>query len=237
MSQFGGTRRADDYGFFGPSKPSGTSGQFGGPPATASPSPAPLAGTNPAFGAPAPAGFDYASQPAFSGPAGQKSGLGAGRVLGLLGIVALLLIAGWFGWTRHQLSQPVQVPATLIGLPLASDPEFEALVLEAEDGVRQQNPGRPAEAAAYGAENQVAVLVLVRGEVRMDQEFTDFAASSGVPGLSSRQEINGASCVADAGGTVAFCVRSSRTLTVEVATIGRSINDAAAAVQEVWRLQ
>ena len=68
MSQFGGPPREDDYGFFGPTKPSASASQFGVTPRSRLRTPRPFAG-NPAFGAPghtvrlAPAGRDLPAAP------------------------------------------------------------------------------------------------------------------------------------------------------------------------------
>lgn len=237
MSQFGGSSREDDYGYFGSAKPGTSSSAFGASP-EAAPKPSsqplsqfgapPLAGTQP-FGTPAPAGFQYAP-PTSAGVVTKKRSRTAKRVL----LVVLTLGAigvGYIFWNIYQVSRPVTLPPTLVGLPMTTDPTLTAATKAAEEGIRGENPGINLGAQSYGSRKSFALLFVTRGRVDVDKELQDLGVKTGPTTV-------GASTCALSTDALAFCMRASRTHSVEVLmSPGTTVEQAAAAVDEAWAAQ
>ena len=228
MSQFGGPPREDDYGFFGPTKPSASASQFGTLPAPPASGTSPVGG-NPSFGAPAPVGFGSPPIPTYAAPA-SPSRPGARTILGVLGVGILVLVGGWFGWAAYQTSKAVVIPSTLGGRPLIQDPSTAALADEALSDIRADNPGLKVEAGIYGTEADLAVLMVARGRLDVDGEWSDI-------GVTSRSTYGKNQCAALPGQQISVCIRTSRTLGVETVLIGGTLEQASAALDEAWRAQ
>ncbi|HYN74701.1 MAG TPA: hypothetical protein VEV13_00725 [Candidatus Limnocylindria bacterium] len=224
MDQFGSMSPSqDDFGYFAPSRTTTSPSPFGSPTAQTD-------GGNPAFGMPSTA----SAGPPITPPA--RSGLTRKGALGLAVLALLLLGGGWFGWETYQARQPLVVPTTLGGLPVSTNPGLQALVAGSEQDLREANTSDHLEVEGYGRKREFTLLVLMRGPVKLDTEFSDFASSSGLQ-LGAQNKVGASTCATDASQTVAYCIRSSRTLTVEVAAIGGTAAQASSEVDEAWALQ
>lgn len=218
MNQFGGGSQfggggSDEYGFFTAPRATGVTNEFG-----ASPS---------AVGAPVGA---FGGPPALtSTPAPPSGAARAGKVVGLVGLVAVLVVGAWFGWRAHQLSQPLVVPPTLSALSPVEGAKAAQLKADLVQEWQQENPGRKLAVEVYSGHKQTIILAMTRGKIDVKKDFADAGLTGDVLPVGHAQ------CAA-APGLVA-CERSSSTLSALVMEIGGTAQEANAALNEAWELQ
>jgi hypothetical protein len=218
-SQFGGGSAPDDYDFFAPTRGGGsgiTTNNFGVTPV----GPAPTFGSGVGVG-----GGPY---PAASAPPSPRAKVFKG--LGVLGLVAVVVVGGWFGWTRYQLSRPLTVPASLSAMSPVGTKQVEDVKASVEEQWRQDYPGQQLAIEVYSGRKAAIVLAMARGTANIEKDFHD----AGFSGTLS--PVGHAQC-AQIQDRLVGCERSSRTLSAMVLYFGGTAQDAAAALDEAWELQ
>lgn len=217
-SQFGGGAGPDDYGFFAPTRSGGTTtSAFGSAPAATG---APGVGTMGGFG-----GEPYATS---SAPASPRNGLV--KKLGAVLVIAVLAVAGWFGWIRYQLSRPLTTPSSLSAMQPVDVQRVRDVKGVVEQEWHKAYPGRQLAVEVYSGHKQAAILAMARGSADIEKDFAD----AGFRG--SLQPVGHAQCAQIQDGLVG-CERSSRTLSALVLFFGGTAHDAAAALDEAWQQQ
>jgi hypothetical protein len=250
-SRFSGGQPAGDdrFGYFGAAAPAAAPSQFGGAAAPSQPG-APQApnqfGTAPAgnqFGG-APAGtpnpFGSGPQapfgtatPAYGPPPTAGTGSKAKPIV--IVVVALAVLgAGWFGYHVYLRSRPVQLPATVAGMPATTDPTVANAVDSAQQQLQDENPGMQLAVKAYGsATTRIVFAAAGRGRTNVDRDFAAFGNNIG-----TASQIGSDTCAQAPANHIAVCERSDGDLTVMVADVERakapSMSDVAGMLDEIW---
>jgi len=246
-------RPVPDLGFFAGPSSRGTSA-FGGAPVAAPPS-SPAAGnrfdgaagnqfgsaTAAPFGAAAPLAPFGLDPGVPTGPNPRSSVSTVAVVAVVVGLLVLVLAVtgGRFGW-RHFLADPV-VPDTLQGMPLITDPSFEAGTRAAQDSVAKDlTAGSKAEIGLYSDGQGLGyMLFALRGSSRPGQGNGDDELKNAPKTTHGNVE-----CYAmpSAPGAVAatMCMRSFFRRAVLVMAFGVTRPDpamVARATDEAWKAQ
>ena len=142
-----------------------------------------------------------------------------------------MAFGGWRVWDGVQASKPVVVPTVLGGLQESTDADILKVAADAEAAIRAQNPDTAIEAAGYGDRSQFFLLAVARGRLDIDKELQD----AKMPGAPVKQ--GSSTCMSSPGERMIMCLRSSRTLAVEVVSYGSTVFATEAAVEEAWLRQ
>jgi len=224
-TRFGGpaaTGPGDPYGFFAPpaAASAAQAAPFGTPAATPFGTSSPYA-TNP-YGSPT------------ARPAARR------RLAPVAGVFLVLLVAvgGWYGWRVWQHNQPVHVPATLGGLPQATDPRLTAAASQMQTELQQENPGIKLEVRAYGDSGSTTAHILFAGAARGRTDVHKDFASVG-DRLGAVRTVGSSTCASSPQVGITVCERSDGDLTVIALSLRRGSADdpiiVAGLVDEVWR--
>ena len=217
----------------GPSQLSGpqAANQFGTAPAAEPVRHGPGRGSEPVRGGSRPAGAvrdglaDYAPPP--------RSARSKAKPIVIAVVVLAVLGAGWFGYHVYQRSRPVQLPATVAGLPVTTEPTVANAVDSAQKELQDENPGMQLQVKAYGsATTRIVFAAAGRGRTNVDRDFNAFGNDIGA--TAGRQD----TCAQAPANHIAVCERSDGDLTVMVADVERakapSQADVAAMLDEIW---
>ena len=225
----------DRFGYFGAGAPPASAGssQFGGT-ATAPGAPNPFGSVPGPFGA-AP-GAQVALQPGMPGygPPPASSGSKAKPVALVLVALAVLGV-GWFGYHAYMRSRPVQLPSTVAGLPLTSEPTVQNAVDAAQQQLQQENPGMQLQVKAYSTDaTRIVIAAAGRGRTNVADDMAAFGNDIG-----GTTKVGADSCASSPASHITVCERSDGDLTVMVAEVARADvpteNDVASMVDDIWR--
>ena len=248
----GGQPSGDDrFGYFGAAAPTSAGGQFGAPPGTSQPGPSQLSGPQAAnqFGtAPATNQFGTTGPPNPFGPGPQApfgtalptyappptSSSSKAKPIVIAVVVLAVLGAGWFGYHVYLRSRPVQLPATVAGMQVTTEPAVANAVDSAQKELQDENPGMQLQVKAYGsATTRIVFAAAGRGRTNVDRDFAAFGNDIG-----ATAQVGADTCAQAPANHIAVCERSDGDLTVMVADVERakapSEADVAAMLDEIW---
>jgi hypothetical protein len=222
-NQFGGSSQ------FGGASQFGGSSQFGGAPA------APGAGAPNPFGtAPGPQAPFGTGAPMYGPPPTTSRGSSKAKPIVIAVVVLAVLGVGWFGYHVYLRSRPVQLPATVAGLPVTTEPTVLQAVDQAQQQLQGENPGMQLQVKAYGtADTHIVIAAAGRGRTNVDRDFAAFGNDIG-----GTSQVGASTCAQSPASHVAVCERTNGDLTVMVADVARAAApreaDVAAMVDEIW---
>jgi hypothetical protein len=241
----GGQPRGDDrFGYFGAAAPSpaptqggnqfggspqvGGSSQFGGPPAGP-----PVGAPNPFGTAPGPQAPFGAGAPTYGPPPASRSSSKA-KPIAIALVVLAVLGAGWFGYHVYLRSRPVELPNSVAGLPVTTEPTILNAVDAAQKQLQDEDSGMQLQVKAYGSiDTRIVFAAAGRGRTNVDRDFAAFGNNIG-----GTTTVGADTCAQSATSHVAVCERTDGDLTVMVAGVARDVApteaDVAAMVDEIW---
>lgn len=228
----------DRFGYFGAAAPPASPGasQFGG--TTTAPG---VGAPNPFGSVPGPfggaPGAQVALQPGMPGygpPPSSSSGSKAKPVALVLVALAVLGVA-WFGYHAYLRSRPVELPSTVAGLPLTSEPTVQNAVDAAQQQLQQENPGMQLQVKAYSTDaTRIVIAAAGRGRTNVADDMAAFGNDIG-----GTTKVGADSCASSAASHITVCERTDGDLTVMVAEVARADvpteTEVAAMVDDIWR--
>lgn len=222
----------DRFGYFGAAAPPASAGssQFGGGTTTA-----------PGVGAPNPFGSVPGAQvalpmgtPGYGPPPPSSSGSKAKPVALVLVALAVLGV-GWFGYHAYMRSRPVELPSTVAGLPLTSEPTVQNAVDAAQQQLQQENPGMQLQVKAYSSDaTRIVIAAAGRGRTNVADDMAAFGNDIG-----GTTKVGADSCASSPASHITVCERTDGDLTVMVAEVARADvpteTEVAGMVDDIWR--
>jgi hypothetical protein len=223
----GGSRAADEYGFFASGPP--------GPP-----SPAPVSSPPQAPQPQSPVGAALAPGSPFA-PAYRPAGRRVLPVWAIVSIVAICVLASFvvLGIVAaiaipvflNAHNTPV-APATLGGISRTADPQMSQTVVGAQADARAHNPHIKSLAAGYGTLPSGYLLLSIATPLSYDRELGGLGATTPVRSFGDVR------CVSAPSSNTNVCMRVGTRGSVEVASFGTvDLSALAAATDEAWGAQ
>ena len=194
---------------------------------------APGGAPNPFGAAPGPQAPFGTAVPTYAPPPTGSAGSKAKPIV-IAVVVLAVLGAGWFGYHVYQRSRPVQLPATVAGMPVTTEPAVANAVDSAQKELQDENPGMQLQVKAYGsATTRIVFAAAGRGRTNVDRDFDAFGNDIG-----ATSQVGQDTCAQSPANHIAVCERSDGDLTVMVADVERakapSEADVAAMLDEIW---
>jgi hypothetical protein len=149
-------------------------------------------------------------------------------------VVLAVLGVGWFGYHAYLRSRPVELPATVAGLPVTTEPTILNAVDAAQKQLQDENIGMQLQVKAYGSiDTRIVFAAAGRGRTNVDRDFAAFGNNIG-----GTTTVGADTCAQSPTSHVAVCERTDGDLTVMVAGVARdkapSEADVAAMVDDIW---